>query len=283
MSGTKRSISTSIWSDEWFESLDSDYKLLWLYLLSNSKTNMIGVYELPSIKRLSFEVGLSVESIRKAFELFTKDSKALFFENYIFLVNWTKHQSYNPNMKKSALNSFEELPENIKNIIINNDLNPLKALCNDCKIISKHKGTVSKDKQMLSKIELESEYEVEKESEIESECEKEVELKKKYTSTHPQIFNFDESSKKQLIDKANQAMIEVKKVEVFIEKMEARNWMYAQGQHLLPYKDLNHVVRELVRYNNSGWLKVEKKKEVDELTPEDSILYEYEDKSLFID
>ena len=282
MSIIKRSISTSIWSDEWFESLDSDNKLLWLYLLSNSKTNMIGIYELPSIKRLSFEIGLSTETIRKGFELFTKDSKALFYDNYAFLVNWTKHQSYNPNMKKSALNSFEELPDSIKNHIINNDLNPLKALGKDYKILRKDNERLSKDKLMLPKIEYESEYEIEKEYEGEGECEKESELKKNHTSIHPQIFNLDEISKKQLYDKANQAMISSKHVDVFIEKMEARNWMYAQGQHLLPYKDLNHVVRELVRYNNSGWLKIEAKKEVDELTPEDSILYEYEDKTLFM-
>jgi len=164
MSGAKRSISTTIWSDEWFESLDSDYKLLWFYLLSNSRTNMIGVYELPSEKRLSFEVGLSIETIRKGFELFTKDSKALFYDNYVFLVNWTKHQSYNPNMKKSALNSFYELPENVKKLLINSDLNPLEALGNDYRILSKDKVTLSKDSLMLPNIELELELELESET-----------------------------------------------------------------------------------------------------------------------
>ena len=36
-----RSISTEIWADTWFEELQSDEKLLFIYLITNEKNNML--------------------------------------------------------------------------------------------------------------------------------------------------------------------------------------------------------------------------------------------------
>ena len=42
----KRYISTTFWDDEWVQSLDFTEKGLYLYLLTNSLTNIAGVYKL---------------------------------------------------------------------------------------------------------------------------------------------------------------------------------------------------------------------------------------------
>lgn len=112
----KRSISTSVWSDSWFETLNRDEKLLWLYLLSNSHTNMLGIYEL-SVRRISFETGLTDVVISKALKAFERVCKCFHKHDHIILPNWMKHQSMNPNMLKSAKSDFDELPDDVKSLI----------------------------------------------------------------------------------------------------------------------------------------------------------------------
>lgn len=150
----RRSINTKIWDDVWFESLTSEEKLIWLYLLTNKNTNMLGIYEL-SEKKISFEVGLSLETVRKAFESFERDKKAKYVSGFVVLFNWIKNQSYNTNMKKSALADYEKLPQNIKMSVKTVIEFNLKESF----------GSLSKDYLSLPKIEKESEKESENEDE----------------------------------------------------------------------------------------------------------------------
>ena len=78
---------------------------------------MLGVYEL-SIKRMSFDTGLTKEVIRKALEGFEMVKKVKYMGGYVVLFNFMKNQNMNPNMKKSACNTFNDLPESIKNQIV---------------------------------------------------------------------------------------------------------------------------------------------------------------------
>lgn len=132
----KRSISTEIWADTWFESLKGDEKLIFLYLLTNERTNMLGIYEI-SIRKISFETGIKTESIRKALERFESDSKVKYTDDcFIIIKNFLKQQSFNTNMMRSAVSKYNELPKSIKTIhieILDNDINEafesvLKAL-----------------------------------------------------------------------------------------------------------------------------------------------------------
>ena len=82
----RRSINTCIWTDEWFEELNPHEKLIWLYLLTNPKANLIGIYEI-SIKRISFDNGLAKEEVKQITHKFQEEGKAFFtngsFENFI--------------------------------------------------------------------------------------------------------------------------------------------------------------------------------------------------------
>jgi hypothetical protein len=109
----RRSVNTRIWADEWFEGLSRDEKLLWLYLLTNQYTNMLGIYEV-SMSRISFETGITRETLSKAFERFQREGKAFYICNrFVFLVNWLKNQSMNTNMEKNARTSLENLPDDV--------------------------------------------------------------------------------------------------------------------------------------------------------------------------
>jgi len=42
-----RQLHTLIWSDSWFVELEPDLKLLFIYLFSNERVLICGLYELP--------------------------------------------------------------------------------------------------------------------------------------------------------------------------------------------------------------------------------------------
>lgn len=153
MADIRRSVNTRMWSDEWFETLKPTERLLWLYLLTNERTNMLGCYEV-SMKRISYESGIDEVTVRKAFEGFERLGKAYYLGGkYVFLPNWLKNQSMNTNMVKSARKDYATLPISI-----------LEAICG---IVGKGFESLSKGLQILPKIE--SEIEIETEGEMERE------------------------------------------------------------------------------------------------------------------
>lgn len=88
----QRYISTSFWDDAWIQQLESDEKLIYMYLLTNALTNIAGVYEITS-RRISFDTGYPLDRVSKALKRFEEDKKAYHFEDsWIILVNWPKHQ-----------------------------------------------------------------------------------------------------------------------------------------------------------------------------------------------
>lgn len=108
-----RSINTAIWNDVWFEELNPEQKLLFIYLITNEKTNMLGVYEI-SIRKISFDTAIDSERVSKALEGFAKNGKIRYECDSIILLNYLKHQNYNFNMKKSAIDCYNALKEPLK-------------------------------------------------------------------------------------------------------------------------------------------------------------------------
>lgn len=143
-----RTVNTKFWVDPFIEELTPKEKLLFLYLLTNPKTNMLGIYEV-SIRKISFETGLTQQEINKAFITFTEKNKCYFLDNYVVIPNFLKNQKMNPNMLKSAKKEFENVPNDIKNTLFGNS--------------SKGFERVTKGFEMVRKIEKEIEKEIENE------------------------------------------------------------------------------------------------------------------------
>ena len=108
----KRSINTKVWNDPWFEELSSEDKLIWLYLLSNQYSNLLGIYEI-SIRRISYDTNTTPETIRKAFEGFGMVRKAFHINGYVVIINWLKNQTMNTNMKKCVESLLKDLPSDL--------------------------------------------------------------------------------------------------------------------------------------------------------------------------
>jgi hypothetical protein len=156
-----RSVDTSFWSDPFIEDLTPTQKLLFLYLITNEKTNMLGVYEV-SLRKISFETSIKKDDISNALKEFERLGKVKYVDNYVILVNYMKHQNFNTNMKVSAINKYNELPKELKinglsvnSIDKENTLEGFKRLC--------------KGFGMVSKREVEVETELEEEGEVKDE------------------------------------------------------------------------------------------------------------------
>jgi len=108
-----RSLNTAFWSDTWVEELEPMQKLLFIYLVTNEKTNMLGIYE-ASIKKISFETGIVPLVVKTYLKDFEEADKVKYIDNMVILINYMKHQNYNTNMKKSAIDTYNDLPKSLK-------------------------------------------------------------------------------------------------------------------------------------------------------------------------
>lgn len=142
-----RSVNTHFWNDNFVIDLDPIEKLLFLYLLTNGNTNMLGIYELH-IRKIAFDTGVDKDMVRKIFDRFHEAGKASYIDGYVCLHNFTKHQSYNANMKKSAVNSFNELPLNVKKAdFVEPLLKALKPLPKGCEPIAEYELELEEEEE----------------------------------------------------------------------------------------------------------------------------------------
>lgn len=113
----QRYINTKLWSDNWVTNLDPVEKLLFLYLLTNERTNIAGVYELP-IKLMAVETGIEKEMVDKILKRFEKDNKIIYKKGWIIIKNFTKHQDLNnEKIKKGVESIINDIPQYIKDTL----------------------------------------------------------------------------------------------------------------------------------------------------------------------
>ena len=111
---TQRYISTSFWDDEWVQSLNLTNKALYLYLLTNTLTNIAGVYKI-STRRISFDTGLEEKEVINILNIFIQAGKVYRINEYIILPNWTKHQKWETrtSIKAGIEKIFNSLPPEV--------------------------------------------------------------------------------------------------------------------------------------------------------------------------
>src|SRR5687768_11267595 len=97
-----RQIHTRIWSDQWFMEQSQERKFLFIYLFSNDKASVTGLYELP-LRIISFETGLDQEMIKQSLQTFKQAGKVTydFDSGVVWVLNMLKYQgSSSPKLKK---------------------------------------------------------------------------------------------------------------------------------------------------------------------------------------
>ena len=97
--------------DEWFVDLSTKNKMLFIYLLTNSHINLIGIYEL-SDRVICFDTGLSKSDLEKGKK--SLKGKVVFLKNWVKIVNVEKYDSYaGGKLLKAKDKQLSEIPQEI--------------------------------------------------------------------------------------------------------------------------------------------------------------------------
>ena len=89
-----RNIHTKIWTDEWFLDLTPDGKLLWIYLFSNKRACLSGLYDIP-MRLIAFETGLDKATIERLLVQFRGGGKAFYEDGWMLVPNLMKYNANN--------------------------------------------------------------------------------------------------------------------------------------------------------------------------------------------
>jgi hypothetical protein len=103
-----RVVHTKVWKDSWYSNLSTEAKFVWLYLITNDRINIAGVYELTK-RELEFDTGVELtEDLKK--ELFPK---AMFYEDWICISNVNRYNKYrnSPLNEKAFVKEISLIPE----------------------------------------------------------------------------------------------------------------------------------------------------------------------------
>lgn len=109
-----RIIHTKIWEDSFFLSLNRAHKLLFIYFLANSKTNMLHCYECAD-KVILFETQCSVEELEDFKTQVEAAGKIYFFQDYVLLKNGEKYCTYKNTWHRVTKSKLaQQLPDPVR-------------------------------------------------------------------------------------------------------------------------------------------------------------------------
>lgn len=108
----KRYVDTKFWDDNYIIEKDPSEKLLFLYLLTNTLTNIVGIYEI-SIKRIAFDTGLDKDMVINMLKKFETDDKIKYENGWLAFKNFIKHQLDNPKINAAMKELLKEVPDDL--------------------------------------------------------------------------------------------------------------------------------------------------------------------------
>ena len=114
-----RYINTKFWTDNYIiNELNPVEKLIFIYLITNTHTNICGVYELP-LKVMAMETGIDRDNLEKVIlPKLEKDGKILYKNGWMAVKNFIKHQAVNPSIEKGIKEKLAEAPKELKNFVM---------------------------------------------------------------------------------------------------------------------------------------------------------------------
>lgn len=107
-----RQIHTSIWDDDWFCQLSSDDKVVFVWLFSNRRASVSGLYQFTEFI-CSRETGIPIENVKKAIKHLVDDQKIYVEGEWVWVKNLRKYNYYkNNNADKRIQKDLDKLPDN---------------------------------------------------------------------------------------------------------------------------------------------------------------------------
>jgi hypothetical protein len=115
-----RQIETKFWEDGYILELTNKEREFFLYLFTNPRVTMCGIYEL-SDKTIMYSLGYSLGELSDFKKRFQGDNKYAFYKGWVYIINFNKYNSFStaPNIIKSFVRDFNSIPNKIVNHFLN--------------------------------------------------------------------------------------------------------------------------------------------------------------------
>ena len=108
-----RMVYTKFWHDNYVSELTAKEKLVFIYLITNEKINLCGIYELPD-KYIRFDLGLTQPELEGIKEKFMKDGKFLFIDGWVSIVNFNGYNSFaGEKNERAKQKELEQIPQKV--------------------------------------------------------------------------------------------------------------------------------------------------------------------------
>jgi hypothetical protein len=116
----QRMISTAFWDeDEWRQTLDPNQSYFYLYLLTNPKVSLCGIYRIL-LGHMKLETGLPAETIAACLKKLQDEKKIICKDGWIILLNRRKHnKNTSPKISRGIERELEDIPDEIKELLYN--------------------------------------------------------------------------------------------------------------------------------------------------------------------
>ncbi len=88
-----RILYTKFWQDHYVCSLNIKEKLVFLYLLTNEKVNLCGIYEL-SDKVVKMDLEITQSELDKIKQKFINDKRFIFYNGWVKIINGNKYNNF---------------------------------------------------------------------------------------------------------------------------------------------------------------------------------------------
>jgi len=106
-----RQIHPEMWDDPFILDLSPEEKLLFIYMFSNNRASLSGLYEI-SRKQIVYHTGLSDKFVNDTLDKFVQSKKIVMEGNFIFVVNLLKrHFSKSPKVFIRVQNDIKCIPD----------------------------------------------------------------------------------------------------------------------------------------------------------------------------
>lgn len=110
-----RPVNTRFWRDTYIAKLSPEYKLFFLYLLTNPETTLCGVYEIP-LQQIALDLGISQQKTETMMQQLEEDEKVAYIDGWLCLVNHPRYMTLsNVNHRKGVERELSEVPKAIRN------------------------------------------------------------------------------------------------------------------------------------------------------------------------
>lgn len=115
----QRIVNTRFWDDNYVTQCKPYEKLLFVYSLTNSLTNISGIYEIQ-IRRIEMDLNFDKEKdvkfkdlVKKILTKFARDHKMYYIDGWLCIKNFIKYQKDNPKVNQGIRNNLKKVPQNV--------------------------------------------------------------------------------------------------------------------------------------------------------------------------